>query len=65
MLRQLRFLGERATLQLRSDRRHFPPYGLLGGKPGAASNNLLDTAGTWTQLPTKFTRPLATVNMLR
>jgi N-methylhydantoinase B len=59
VVRQLRFLGERATLQLRSDRRDHPPYGLAGGKSGAASNNLLDDGGEWRQLPTKFTRPLA------
>lgn len=65
VVRQLRFLGERATLQLRSDRRDHPPYGLAGGKPGAASNNLLDDGGEWRQLPTKFTRPLAKGQALR
>ena len=59
VLRQLRFLGERATLQLRSDRRRHRPYGLMGGRDGAISNNLLDDGGRWSQLPTKFTRPLA------
>jgi N-methylhydantoinase B len=59
VLRQLRFLGERATLQLRSDRRHHSPYGLMGGRDGAVSNNLLGDSESWTQLPTKFTRPLA------
>jgi len=69
--RRLRFLGERATFQLRSDRRDHPPFGLFGGQAGAASNNLLEatvdgigkdsgcgTAG-WQQMPTKFTRALA------
>ena len=56
VLRQLRFLGERATLQLRADRRRHRPYGLAGGNPGTSSNNMLDDAGTWRQLPTKFTR---------
>ena len=59
VLRQLRFLGERATLQLRSDRRRHSPYGLMGGRDGAVSNNLLDDGQTWSQLPTKFTRLLA------
>jgi len=58
VMRQLRFLGERATLQLRSDRRHNLPYGLMGGGNGQPSNNLLDQNGTWRQLPTKFTRSL-------
>ncbi len=58
--RQLRFLGARATLQLRSDRRNFPPYGLAGGKPGRGSMNLLDEGdGQWSELPTKFTRAIS------
>jgi N-methylhydantoinase B len=65
VVRQLRFLGERATLQLRSDRRDHPPYGLAGGRPGAASNNLLEDGGEWRRLPTKFTRPLAKGQALR
>ncbi|HEV8553313.1 MAG TPA: hydantoinase B/oxoprolinase family protein [Casimicrobiaceae bacterium] len=56
--RQLRFLGERATFQLRSDRRRHPPYGLFGGKAGAPSNNLIEEDTGWQQLPTKFTRTL-------
>ncbi len=56
--RQLRFFGERATLQLRSDRRDHPPYGLSGGRPGQGSMTLLDDGEAWSALPTKFTRPL-------
>jgi N-methylhydantoinase B len=56
--RQLRFLGERATLQLRSDRRMHPPYGLFGGCAGAASSNTLIEGTERQVLPTKFTRPL-------
>jgi len=55
--RQLRFFGERATLQLRSDRREHPPYGLAGGRPGRGSMNLLNDGDAWSELPTKFTRP--------
>jgi N-methylhydantoinase B len=65
VLRQLRFLGERATLQLRSDRRRHSPYGLVGGRDGSVSNNLLDDGSNWTQLPTKFTRPLAKGQAMR
>jgi N-methylhydantoinase B len=36
--RHLRFKSNNATLQIRSDRRDFPPYGLQGGKAGAPSN---------------------------
>jgi N-methylhydantoinase B len=57
--RQLCFLGQRATFQLRSDRRRFPPFGLAGGSPGGASDNQLEENGAWRQLPAKFTRALA------
>ena len=63
--RQLRFLGERATLQLRSDRRRFPPYGLSGGHHGAPSATHLHGPAGWTELPTKFTRPLLHGEALR
>lgn len=53
--RQLRFLGQRATFQLRSDRRRHPPFGLQSGRAGAPSNNLLEEEDGWRQLPTKFT----------
>ena len=65
VMRQLRFLGERATLQLRSDRRNNRPYGLSGGGHGQPSNNLLEDNGVWSQLPTKFTRPLAKGQAIR
>jgi N-methylhydantoinase B len=57
--RQMRFLGEQASFQLRSDRRRFPPFGLAGGEPGAASTNLsLREGEAEEQWPTKFTRTL-------
>jgi N-methylhydantoinase B len=58
VLRQLRFLGESATLQLRSDRRAHPPFGLSGGRPGAPSQTHLGDGETWRLLPTKFTMPI-------
>ena len=57
-MRQFRYLGERATLQLRSDRRHHRPFGVHGGLPGAASTNLLLDDGREEQWPTMFVRPL-------
>ncbi|MBV7483366.1 hydantoinase B/oxoprolinase family protein [Bordetella sp. BOR01] len=57
--RQLRFLGQRATFQLRSDRRKHPPFGLHAGRAGAGSNNLIESEDGWRQLPTKFTISLA------
>ena len=56
VLRQLRYLGERATLQLRSDRRHHRPFGIRGGGPGAASANRLFDGDVAVDLPTKFVR---------
>lgn len=56
--RQIRFLGEHATLQLRSDRRDCRPFGLAGGQSGASSDNQLFCEGRWQQLPTKFTHPI-------
>jgi N-methylhydantoinase B len=63
--RQIRFLGARGTLQLRSDRRDHPPYGLCHGKSGAPSQNVFEENGQWRTLPTKFTRPLKHNQALR
>ncbi len=40
--REFRYLGERTTLQLRSDKRRFRPYGLVGGSEGSPSLNTVD-----------------------
>ena len=58
VMRQFRYLGERATLQLRTDRRHHRPFGAHGGLPGTTSPNLLLDDGREEQWPTKFVRPL-------
>ena len=65
VVRELRFLGQRATLQLRSDRRRFPPYGLGGGEAGGPSATLLHDGTAWRELPTKFTRSLRHGERLR
>lgn len=55
LVRDLRFLCDEATLQVRADRRKFQPYGLHGGRPGAASQNvLIGTDGAERLLPSKF-----------
>lgn len=41
--RKVRLLEEEAVLQLRSDKRLHPPFGLQGGKPGKPSSNILNT----------------------
>jgi N-methylhydantoinase B len=43
--REYEFLGDEAVLQVRSDRRDFPPYGLFGGGPGAPSQSVLNPGG--------------------
>lgn len=40
-VRSVRCLADQATLQVRSDKRYHPPYGLHGGRPGTPSTNIL------------------------
>ena len=42
-VREFRFLADRAEFTVRNDRRDHPPYGLMGGRPGASSRNVLVT----------------------
>jgi N-methylhydantoinase B len=42
MVRTYRLLAEEATLQLRSDRERFAPWGLFGGKAGASARSYLN-----------------------
>jgi N-methylhydantoinase B len=64
--REMRFLGRRGMLQIRSDRRAFPPYGLAGGQPGAPSSNVLNPGSERAEvLPTKFTRPIEHGDVIR
>ena len=59
MTRKYRILSEEATLQLRSDRRRYLPYGLWGGREGTPSNNLLNPGTDGEEvLPSKFLRVL-------
>ena len=53
--RDYRFLEEEGTLQVRSDRRDFRPFGLYGGSPGGASENYLNPQAENKILPGKFT----------
>jgi len=53
--RHLRFKANRATLQIRSDRRDHPPYGLDGGGCGAPSEvSMLRADGNEERCPAKF-----------
>ena len=54
-VRRVRSLAGEATLQLRSDKRRFPPYGLQGGEPGQGSWNILNPGESETVLATMGT----------
>jgi len=47
-------LLEEATLQIRSDRRKFLPYGLYGGKPGTPAAGILNPDTDNQAMPSKF-----------
>ena len=47
-----------AQLQIRSDKRDFPPYGLNGGKPGTPSANVLNPGPAERLLPTIGLTPI-------
>jgi N-methylhydantoinase B len=64
-VRELRLLAERATLQIRSDKRHHPPHGLAGGNPGAPSWNILNPGPDEVVLPTLAVHPIARGDVLR
>lgn len=53
--KRLRFTEQEATLQVRSDRRRFRPYGLDGGQPGAPTRDLLTRDGKTEEMLSKFT----------
>src|SRR5690242_15500090 len=54
-MREYRFREREAVLQVRSDRRDHPPFGLYGGSPGRPSENYLNPDGENRALPGKFT----------
>lgn len=66
LVREYKFLGDEAVLQLRSDRRTFPPYGLAGGQPGSPSLNLLNPGTEREQtLPQTVTMDIRKGDVLR
>lgn len=52
--RRYTLLNDEATLQLRSDRMRFLPYGLSGGRPARGARNVLDPDGAARMMPAKF-----------
>jgi N-methylhydantoinase B len=56
--RRVRWLLDDAILQLRSDKRRFPPYGLWGGRSGSPSWNILNPDVERTILTTMSMTPI-------
>ena len=52
--RRYTLLNDEATLQLRSDRMRFRPYGLSGGKAALGARNVLNPDGAAREMPAKF-----------
>lgn len=64
--RDYRFLEAEGTLQVRSDRRRFLPYGLYGGQPGKPSANFLNPDTKYAQaLPSKLTMTIKRGDVFR
>ncbi len=54
MIREYRLLAEEATLQVRSDRTKFLPWGVQGGNPGTRTYSILNPDTESRLLPSKF-----------
>jgi N-methylhydantoinase B len=65
MRRVYRFTEAEGTLQIRSDRRAFRPYGLYGGQPGRPSTTVLNPGTEERVLPAKITRPIQRGDVFR
>jgi N-methylhydantoinase B len=65
MRRVYRFTEAEGTLQIRSDRRAFRPYGLHGGQPGRPSTTVFDGGAGEVVLPAKVTRPIRRGDVFR
>lgn len=65
LVRSYRLLAEEAVLQLRSDRRRFPPFGLFGGGPAAPTENVFDPDGDVRLLPSKVTMRIRRNDVIR
>jgi N-methylhydantoinase B len=56
--RRYTLLNDEATLQLRSDRMRFAPYGLAGGRPARPTRTVLNPDGEARDMPAKFATTL-------
>jgi N-methylhydantoinase B len=55
IVREYEMLSDEAVLNIRSDKRKFPPHGLFGGKPGTPSLNYITRDGDDRLLPALLT----------
>jgi N-methylhydantoinase B len=62
--RAVRFLGEEGTLSIISDRRKFPPKGILGGEEAKVGRNFLVRKGKRTELASKVTLAIENGDMV-
>ncbi|MDP6709161.1 MAG: hydantoinase B/oxoprolinase family protein [Alphaproteobacteria bacterium] len=58
LTREYRLLAEEAVLNVRSDKRRYPPHGLFGGGEGHPSTNLLQQGESERLLPVLLTEPV-------
>ena len=65
IVREFQLTAEEATLQVRSDRGKFLPWGAQGGGPGSRTTNVLNPDGAKEQLPAKFLRTLKRGDVFR
>ena len=56
--REYRVLSDTALLNVRSDKRAFPPHGLFGGAEGAPSMNIIDSGNETRELPVLLSEPV-------
>ena len=55
LVREYEILSDEAILNVRSDKRRFPPHGLFGGRPGSASWNYVNPGRSDRVLPVLMT----------
>ena len=65
IVREFQLLHEEATLQIRSDRGKFLPWGAQGGSPGSRNYNVLNPDTDNEVLPAKFLRTLVKGDVYR
>jgi len=65
IVRQYRLMAEQATVQLRSDRQKFQPWGVMGGRASAPGKIIKNPQAESLPLPSKFVRTFQKGDVLR